>query len=92
MKTIYINESILQKEEFKESILKDVLPSDVVQKINAHRTSLGNNPSIPDIFDEPFLLKIAEQGFQDAKDKLKEIGEIADVNETELEPALAQLI
>lgn len=92
MKTVYINESILQKEEFKESVLKDALPSDVVLKISANKTSLGNNPSIPDVFDEPFLLKMAEQGFQTAKDKLKEIGEINDVKETELEPALARLI
>lgn len=92
MKTVYISEKILESEEFKKSILMDALPDDVIVKINTHKTSLGNNPSIPDIFDEPFLLKLTEQGFQLSKDKLKEIGEITDVDETELEPALAKLL
>ena len=92
MKTVYISEKILESEEFKKSVLMDTLPDDVIVKINTHKTSLGNNPSIPDIFDEPFLLKLTEQGFQLSKDKLKEIGEITDVDESELEPALAKLL
>ena len=92
MKTVYINEKILESEEFKKSVLMDTLPDDVIVNINNHKTSLGNNPAIPDIFDEPFLLKLTERGFQLSKDKLKEIGEITDVDETELEPALAKLL
>lgn len=92
MKTVYISEKILESEEFKKSILMDALPDDIIVKINTHKTSLGNNPSIPDIFDEPFLLRLTEQGFQLSKEKLKEIGEITDVDETELEPALAKLL
>ena len=92
MKTVYISEKILESEEFKKSVLMDTLPDDVIVKINNNKTSLGNNPSIPDIFDEPFLLKLTERGFQLSKDKLKEIGEITDVDETELEPALAKLL
>lgn len=92
MKTVYISEKILENEEFKKSVLMDTLPDDVIVKINNHKTSLGNNPSIPDIFDEPFLLKLTERGFQLSKDKLKEIGEITDIDETELEPALAKLL
>lgn len=92
MKTIYINENILQNEKFKESVLLDVLPSDVVDKILTNKTSLGNNPSIPDIFDTPFLLKLIEQGFDQAKTKLREIGEINDVTETEIGPVLSRLI
>lgn len=52
MKTIYINENILNNSEFKKSILMDTIPDDVVHKIVTNKTSLGNNPSIPDIFDE----------------------------------------
>ena len=70
----------------------DALPDEVVNKIINNKTSLGNNPSIPDIFDEPFLLKMAENSFEAAKNKLKEIGEINDVEETKLEPALSKLI
>ena len=73
MKTVYINEKILESEEFKKSVLMDTLPDDVIVKINNRKTSLGNNPAIPDIFDEPFLLKLTERGFQLSKDKLKEI-------------------
>ena len=92
MKTIYINENILNSEEFKRGVLLDTLPDDIISMVTANKTSLGNNPSIPDIFDVPFLLKLTEQGFEQAKNKLKEIGEINDIEETELEPALSKLI
>ena len=92
MKTIYIDENILKNKHLKESILLDTLPNDVVDKITNHKTSLGNNPSIPDIFNTPYLLKIAEQGFEKTKNKLKEIGEINDTDETELEAVLSHLI
>lgn len=92
MKTVYINENMFSNDEFKKGVLMDVLPDIIVSKILRNKTSLGNNPSIPDIFDEPFLLRMAENGFKDCKNKLKSIGEITEVNETELEPALAKLI
>ena len=92
MKTIYINENMLNNENFRKGVLMDTLPSDIIDVVSANKTSLGNNPSIPDIFDVPFLLKITEQGFEAAKNKLKEIGEINDVEETELGPALSKLI
>ena len=92
MKTIYINENVLNNEDFKKHILMDTLPDEVVDKIIKNKTSLGNNPSIPDIFEEPFLLKMAENGFDNAKNKLKEIGKISDIEETKLEPALSKLI
>ena len=92
MKTIYINENMLNNENFRKGVLMDTLPSDIIDVVSANKTSLGNNPSIPDIFDVPFLLKITEQGFEAAKNKLKEIGEITDVEETELGPALSKLI
>lgn len=92
MKTIYISENIISNENFKKSILKDTLPDDIVSTVMRNKTSLGNNPSIPDIFDEPFLLKITEKGFNETKEELKNIGEINEVDETELEPALSKLI
>ena len=92
MKTIYINENVLNNEDFKKHILMDTLPDEVVDKIIKNKTSLGNNPSIPDIFEEPFLLKMAENGFDNAKNKLKDIGKISDIEETKLEPALSKLI
>ena len=83
---------MLNSEEFKRGVLLDTLPDDIISMVTANKTSLGNNPSIPDIFDVPFLLKLTEQGFEQAKNKLKEIGEINDIEETELEPALSKLI
>ena len=83
---------MLNNENFRKGVLMDALPSDIIDVVSANKTSLGNNPSIPDIFDVPFLLKITEQGFEAAKNKLKEIGEINDVEETELGPALSKLI
>lgn len=83
---------MLNNENFRKGVLMDTLPSDIIDVVSANKTSLGNNPSIPDIFDVPFLLKITEQGFEAAKNKLKEIGEINDVEETELGPALSKLI
>lgn len=92
MKTLYITESMLNNEEFKKSILKNALPDDIINIIMKNKTSLGNNPSLPDIFDEPFLLKITEEGFNTAKNDLKEIGEINDVEDTDLYSALSHLI
>ena len=92
MKTVYINESMLHNEDFKKRVLMDALPDDIVNKIISHRTSLGNNPSIPDVYDTPFLLKMAEKGFNDAKNVLKEIGSIDDVAENDLRSALSTLL
>ena len=92
MKTIYINKSILENNEFKKSVLLNTLPDTIVSKVMTNKTSLGNNPSIPDIFDEPFLMKIINNGFEESKNALKEIGEITDVDSTDIEEALAKLI
>lgn len=92
MKTVYINKSILENEEFKKSVLISALPKEIVSKIIDNKTSLGNNPSLPDIFDEPFLLRIVKNGFESSKEKLKEIGEISDVDGTNVEEVLSKLI
>lgn len=75
----------------KEGILKDSLPYDIVSTIVNNKTSLGNNPAIPDIYEIPFLAKITNDYFHLLKDKLKEIGEI-NVNSTDLYGALAEMI
>lgn len=92
MKTVYINKSILESEEFKKSVLIDVLPDNIISKVMSNKTSLGNNPSIPDIFDEPFLLKMVNNGFEQSKETLRKIGEISDVDGTDVEEVLAKLI
>lgn len=76
----------------EHSILLQALPDDIKQALVQNRTSLGNNPAIPDIYEIPYLMRAAGHEFEEAKDRLKNIGSIDDVNETEIGPALASLI
>ena len=92
MKTIYINESVINNSEFKKGVLLNELPSDIIDKITNNRTSLGNNPSLPDIFDSPFLLNVTEKRFNETKQRLKNIGRIDDIEETDMYSALSALI
>ena len=85
----YINK---HKIKINESILKDTLPSDIVSAIITHKTYLGNNPAIPDIFDVPFLAKIADKRVKDITKELKEIGSINDIKSNDLYSGLAELI
>lgn len=83
---------ILQKDIINESLLLDKLPDDVLEAIVSNKTSLGNNPAIPDIFDVPFLMKLANERFSDIKNALEEIGSIDDVESKDLKSALSELI
>ena len=84
--------SALNKNILTESILKDEMPDEVKQAILQNRTSLGNNPAIPDIFDVPYLMKAMTSQFNSIKDDLRNIGQIDDVAETTIDGALASLI
>ena len=76
----------------KEGILFDKLPDDIVDALNRHSTSIGNNPAIPDIFDVPFLLKIANKRFDETKNTLTYLGSIDDFEDTEIQTMLSKLI
>ena len=76
----------------KEGILLDKLPDDIVDALNRHSTSIGNNPAIPDIFDVPFLLKIANKRFDETKNTLTDLGSIDDFEDTEIQTMLSKLI
>ena len=80
------------KEHINEGILSDSLPEDVKIALLNNTTSLGNNPAIPDIYDMPFLLKMANNRFDDIKNVLLNIGEIDDFEDTEINSMLAKLI
>ena len=84
--------SAFGKNIINENVLLSDLPDDIKTAILQNRTSLGNNPAVPDIFDTPYLLKATEKVFNKAKDTLKEMGSIDDVEETEVESALASLL
>ena len=83
---------VSQKNIISENLLLDKLPDDVLDTIAANKTSLGNNPAIPDIFDIPFLMKLANERFSEVKGALEEIGSIDDVKSNELKSALNELI
>lgn len=90
MKTIYINEQAAKIIE--ESVLKNALPDDICAAIESNKTSLGNNPAIPDIFDVPYLLKISQDGFENSKSVLKELGSIDDVEGNTVGEVYSQLV
>ena len=74
------------------SVLAGSLPDDITQAIIQNRTSLGNNPAIPDIYDVPYMLKAANSEFESAKEALKEIGSIDYEGEPTVMGALASLM
>lgn len=74
------------------SILIDSLPDAIVQAVVQHRTSLGNNPAVPDIYDTPYLLKACKAEFEKAKEKLENIGKIDNVSSTTIDKVLGELI
>ena len=82
----------LGKRILSESILADSIPDDIRQCVLQNRTSLGNNPAIPDVFDVPYLLKAVNSEFEASKEALRNIGTIDDVDDTDLTSALAKLI
>lgn len=75
-----------------ESLLKSELPSDILYAIYQNNTSLGNNPAIPDIYGTPYLYHIVEKAFNGAKETLKEIGTIDEVDGKSVKEVLGQLI
>lgn len=62
MRNLKINKSPL-----KESTALETIPDDIISVVTAHRTSLGNNPAIPDIDEKPFLVGITDKSFKEAK-------------------------
>lgn len=82
----------LNKNIINESVLANELPDDIKSALLNNTTSLGNNPAIPDIYDMPFLLKLANKRFEDIKNTLVEIGEIDDFEDTEISSMLPKLI
>ncbi len=84
--------SKLMKQSVNEGLLKDELPSDINYAIYQNRTSIGNNPAIPDIYGVPFLYTVVKKEFEDAKEKLHEIGVIDDVEGKGLKEAQSKLI
>lgn len=90
MNKIIITENELKL--LKESVLMDTLPDDIMDAVMRKKTSLGNNPALPDIFDEGFLERIVRKSFESAKEELVKIGSIDDVEEKDAVGVLNHLI
>ena len=89
-KSIIITEA--QEKMLKENVLLGGLPEDIADSVYRNKTSLGNNPAIPNIFEKGYLEKIVEKRFKETVEELKKIGEINDVPDTNVEDALARLV
>ena len=76
----------------RESILMEKLPEDITIAILNKKTSLKNNPAIPNIFEDTYLEKVLKKRFLETIDELKKIGEINDVEETDIPTVLNKLI
>lgn len=72
-----------KKRLLKESSILDALPEDIVSVVTAHRTSLGNNPAIPDINENPFLLGVTSRALEDAKSKVQD--KLSETNDPHVE-------
>lgn len=75
-----------------EIVPPEELPSGIAHDIRNKETSLGDNPAIPVEYDPVFLKKIISKEWERAKDRLKEIGGIADIPENDPEGELSRLI
>lgn len=80
------------KSILNENVLAETLPDDIKGTLLSNTTSLGNNPAIPDVYDTPFLLKLANARFESIKDTLMKIGTIDDFEDTEIGTMLPKLI
>lgn len=76
----------------KEGILLKELPGDIIFKIKNNKTVLGNNPAIPNIYDDSFLYSLLKHRFQYIKNELKKINSIDDIESNDLYGCLAELI
>lgn len=76
----------------KESVLQDTIPDDIMSAVMRKKTSLGNNPALPDVFDEGFLERVVRKSFEEAKQDLVDIGSIDGIESEEEIGALNELI
>ena len=85
-----------RQDENKNSINEEVLensPDDSIRnEIVNNETSLSNNQAIPDIYNIPFLVKLANDGFDRAKNALYNIGRIDDINSSDLKSGFNELV
>ena len=81
-----------QEKVLKESILLNSFPEDIADAVYKNKTSIGNNPALPNIFEKGYVEKLVEKRFKGCVDELKKIGEIDDVPDTDMQTVLGKLV
>lgn len=76
--------------------VKNILAHNVNERLLSlacnNKTYFGNNPAIPDIYDEPFLCVALNRSFNNSKEELRNIGRIDNVMSDDLSDVLSELI
>ena len=81
-----------QEKILKESVLLNSFPEDIADAVYKNKTSIGNNPALPNIFEKGYIEKLVEKRFKGCVDELKKIGEIDDVPDTDMQTVLGKLV
>ena len=81
-----------QEKALKESILLNSFPEDIADAVYKNKTSIGNNPALPNIFEKGYIEKLVEKRFKGCVDELKKIGEIDEVPDTDMQTVLGKLV
>ena len=92
MKRIIINEDMLADNKVKSIALMQELPKDIMKALARNLTSLGDHPSFPPQEEYKFDSKITFERFQQVKDDVLSIEDLADYSVQGLSKAVNQMI
>lgn len=92
MKRIIINEDMLADNKVKSIALMQELPKDIMKALARNLTSLGDHPSFPPEEEYKFDSKITLERFQQVKDDVLSIEDLADYSVQGLSKAVNQMI
>lgn len=92
MKRIIINEDMLADNKVKSIALMQELPKDIMKALARNLTSLGDHPSFPPEEEYKFDSKITLERFQQVKDDVLSIEDLADYSVQGLSKAVNQMM
>lgn len=92
MKRIIINEDMLADNKVKSIALMQELPKDIMKALARNLTSLGDHPSFPPEEEYKFDSKITLERFQQVKDDVLSIENLADYSVQGLSKAVNQMM
>lgn len=81
------------KQHMRNNIIQEnKLPNSIILDIIQNKTSLGNNPALPDIYDTPFLQKIINVHYNELKNEINALDEFSNSTLNDLYSTLSKLI